>query len=155
MTDLGLSQWLAKFYLQCFDHILVILAAWRWLLECDWKVANKMLPTSVKVQDPLLNKSYTGKNITRLLPSVLLRVCSTSNNATGNKRVIFFRYIWYKHDFETRVTLQHFMISFIAWGDPRNKAIKDQFNWNPTNTKLPNRVKEGGGGGEGEIFVLN
>ena len=30
------------------------------------------------------------ENITSLLPSVLLRVRSTSNNAKGNKRVIFF-----------------------------------------------------------------
>ena len=32
------------------------------------------------------------ENITHLLPSVLLRVRSTSNNANGNKRVIFFSY---------------------------------------------------------------
>ena len=30
------------------------------------------------------------RKILSLLPSVLLRVCSTSNNANGNKRVIFF-----------------------------------------------------------------
>ena len=32
------------------------------------------------------------ENIMTLLSSVLLRVCSTSNNANGNKRLIFFRY---------------------------------------------------------------
>ena len=32
------------------------------------------------------------ENITSLLPSILLQVFSTSNNANGNKPVIFFRY---------------------------------------------------------------
>ena len=39
------------------------------------------------------------KNITILLPSVLLRVRSISNNANGNKRVIFFPgKAWYYGD---------------------------------------------------------
>ena len=33
--------------------------------------------------------SYTGKNITRLLPLVLLLVLRTRNNTDGNKLVIF------------------------------------------------------------------
>ena len=45
-------------------------------------------------------QSYTEKYyITSLLPSVLLRVRSMSNNANGNKRVIFFSGIaWYYGD---------------------------------------------------------
>ena len=36
------------------------------------------------------------ENITSLLPSVLLRVHSTSNNANGNKQVIFISgIVWY------------------------------------------------------------
>ena len=39
------------------------------------------------------------ENITSLLPSVLLQVRSTSNNANDNKRVIFFSGIaWYYGD---------------------------------------------------------
>ena len=87
-----------------------------------------MLPTSVKVQDPLLNKSYTGKNITHLLLPVLLRLCSTSNNANCNKQVIFFWYIWYKPSwiswaslwFWDLCNLVTFMRSFTVWREPRN-----------------------------------
>ena len=45
-------------------------------------------------------QSYTEKYyITSLLPSVLLRVRSMSNNANSNKRVIFFSGIaWYYGD---------------------------------------------------------
>ena len=39
------------------------------------------------------------ENITSSLPSVLLRVRSTSNNAIGNKQVIFFSSVaWYYGD---------------------------------------------------------
>ena len=42
--------------------------------------------------------SYTGKNITRLLPLALLLVLRTRNNTDGNKLVIFSRIAWYYGD---------------------------------------------------------
>ena len=45
---------------------------------------------------------YKYHHSTSLLPSVLLRVCSTSNNANGNKRVIFLSGIAGNNDFIIR-----------------------------------------------------
>ena len=42
--------------------------------------------------------SYTGKNITRLLPLALLLVLCTRNNTDGNKRVIFSGIALYNGD---------------------------------------------------------
>ena len=42
--------------------------------------------------------SYTGKNITRLLPLALLLVLRTCNNTDGNKLVIFSSIAWYYGD---------------------------------------------------------
>ena len=42
--------------------------------------------------------SYTGKNITRLLPLALLLVLCTCNNTDGNKLVIFSGIAWYYGD---------------------------------------------------------
>ena len=42
--------------------------------------------------------SYTGKNITRLLPLALLLVLRTHNNTDGNKLVIFCGIAWYYGD---------------------------------------------------------
>ena len=52
----------------------------------------------------------TGK-ITSLLLSVLLQVCSMSNNANSNKQVRFFQYNYVDHDF----IMQNF--DFIARSD--------------------------------------
>ena len=43
-------------------------------------------------------RSYTGKNITRLLPLALLLVLRTRNNTDGNKLVIFSGMAWYYGD---------------------------------------------------------
>ena len=42
--------------------------------------------------------SYTGKNITRLLPVALLLVLCTCNNTHSNKLVIFSSIAWYYGD---------------------------------------------------------
>ena len=42
--------------------------------------------------------SYTGENITRLLPLALLLVLHTRNNTDGNKVVIFSGIAWYYGD---------------------------------------------------------
>ena len=43
-------------------------------------------------------QSYTGKNITRLLPLALLAMLRTRNNTDGNKLVIFPRIVLYYGD---------------------------------------------------------
>ena len=49
--------------------------------ECAMKLKDKIIITIVQ--------SYTGINITRLLPLALLLVLRTPNNTDGNKLVIF------------------------------------------------------------------
>ena len=56
--------------------------------------------------------SYTGKNITRLLPLALLFVLRTHNNTDGNKFMIFFGIASYYGDNYTCILISQLSIVF-------------------------------------------
>ena len=58
--------------------------------------------------------SYTGKNITSLLPLTLLLVLRTRYNKDSNKLVIFYSIAWYYGDDYNYITASTFLLMKLA-----------------------------------------
>ena len=67
------------------------------VLQVMWAASECAMKSKVRVLKMIINivQTYTNKNITRLLPLVLLLMLYTHNNTDGSKLVIFSRIALY------------------------------------------------------------